>query len=1006
MQVLRRLQSSRIIKILAISLGSALLYYLAAKIGLQFATLNKQTSPVWPATGVAACLYFLFGWRAALGIFAGAVFTNFETGLHLPACFIIGIGNTAEAVIGVLIFRFLIRFKKEYGLHAPAIFVIFTIAIASSISSTIGTMTLSFFKIIGPDVEFKTWVTWWIGDIIGALFLVPFVHKFYVSQSKKNFKAETVLRMVGLALLASLFCFFVFNVLSGAAYLFIIFVPLLIAAFYFDSLWIYATSLLICSWAIAATVSGSGPFVGHVLHQNLVHLQLFLMGLGITAIGIASLKNEGLNRRVCVALIFGWVLSGLTFYSFYNSKFEIDHNRFSLKAEQAEEAIQQRLEKYIFLLESGVSLFNASEYISQDEWGAFTEKLLKNEDYSSIENLSVAFPTKILDVNYFYQSNGIQEKKTDLKFYAVAKRDDTIPVSNPETHFIITYAEPYAKKKNLIGLDLSSEKHRYDAAIRARDTGLASASGSVHLNLDTVFRPSIILFSPIYKMGEKTNNLQERRKAFVGFVLAPIIFDKFLNGAIAKFKNEVHLKVSLESEAGKSITVFESEGKPFHASEKIERTTLLAGQPITYTWQKASTFEVASSLLFSLISFLGSVVTLLLAMMLSSLQNLNARAQILAESQTKEILKRNRIWKLLTEVSPVGIFLTNKTGQCTYVNPMWGILTGKSVDFALGDGWIKAIHPDDLENISNNWNKLITGGSFDCSYRFLKPDGRTVNVWAKAVPLPGEGNEISGYLGIIQDMTDSVTKTNALLASSRMSSLGEMASGIAHEINNPLSIILGNVDLLENLLNAEDLDRLKAKTYVNQVTLTVQRIAKIIRGLRSFARETTHEPFEKCVVKDVVSDCLELCLERFKSHGIRLIIPTNLDITPTFWGRSEQIAQVLLNLLNNAFDVANDAPDMESKWVQISVKIILGKIQISVTDCGQGIEPDKLQKIFEPFYTSKKVGKGTGLGLSISKGIVELHQGKIFIDKFSKNTTFVVELNLLEEVYRKDMDLI
>ena len=114
MQILRRLQSSRIIKILAITLGSALLYYLAAKIGLQFATLNKQTSPVWPATGVAACLYFLFGWRAALGIFAGAVFTNFETGLHLPASFIIGIGNTAEAVIGVFIFRFLMRFKKEY----------------------------------------------------------------------------------------------------------------------------------------------------------------------------------------------------------------------------------------------------------------------------------------------------------------------------------------------------------------------------------------------------------------------------------------------------------------------------------------------------------------------------------------------------------------------------------------------------------------------------------------------------------------------------------------------------------------------------------------------------------------------------------------------------------------------------------------------------------------------------------------------------------------------------
>lgn len=1006
MQTSTKFPSYSIIKTLAIIAGSALLYYLAAKMGLQFATLNKQTSPVWPATGVAACLYFLFGWRAVLGIFASALISNYETGLQLNACMIIGLGNTTEAVVGVMIFRFLMRFKKVYGLHAPAIFVIFTIAVASFISSSIGTATLNYFKIIDQDVVFTTWVTWWIGDVIGALFLVPLVHKFFVSKSIESFKPESALGLVGLSLMASVICFFIFNIPGGSAFLFIIFIPLLVAAFYFDSLWIYATSLMICSWAIAATVTGSGPFVGHILHENLVHLQLFLMGLGITAIGIASLKNEGLNKRISIALIFGWILSGLTFYSFYNSKLEIDHNRFTVKAEQAEIAIQQKLENYITLLDSGVSFFNASESVSQAEWGYFTENLLNNEDYSSIENLSVAFPTRILDVNYFYKSTGIQKTKSELKFHPIAQRDDTIPVSDPETHFIITYAEPFATKKGLIGLDLSTEKNRYEAAIRARDSGLASASGSVHLSTDIIFRPSFILFSPIYKRHAEIKNPQQRREAFVGLVQVPIIYDKFLTKAIEKFKNDVHLIVSLESEPGKFKTVFESEGSPFPASEEIVRTSQLAGQPITYTWSKANSFEMASSLLFSLISFFGSIVTLLLAMMLSSLQNLNSRARVLAEFQTKEILKRNRIWKLLTDVSPVGIFLTDTAGQCTYVNPTWARLTGRPTNHALKDGWTKAIHPDDLEIVLKNWNHLIAGGRFDCSYRFLMPDGSTVNVWAKAVPLPGDNNEISGYLGTIQDMTDSVTKTNALLASSRMSSLGEMASGIAHEINNPLTIILGNADLLENLLTAEQIDRSKAKVYVNQVTLTVQRIAKIIRGLRSFARETTHEPFEKCVVKDVVSDCLELCHERFKNHGIELKVPTNLDSSLTFWGRSEQIAQVLLNLLNNAFDVADESQDLASKWVRISVKVILGKIQISVTDCGQGIEPERLQKIFEPFYTSKKVGKGTGLGLSISKGIVELHQGKIFVDKFSKNTTFVVELNQLTEDLRKDMDII
>ena len=529
----------------------------------------------------------------------------------------------------------------------------------------------------------------------------------------------------------------------------------------------------------------------------------------------------------------------------------------------------------------------------------------------------------------------------------------------------------------------------------------------MHLSLDSVLRPAFLLFLPIYKKNAEIKNAQQRREAFLGFVFAPIIFNKFISNAIAKFKNEVHLTVNFESDTGKSDIVFKSEGLPFNNSDKIVRTSYLAGQRITFTWQKANSFEMSSTLLFSLISFIGSVVSMLLAMMLSSLQNLNTRANTLAELQTKEILKKNRIWKLLTEVSPVGIFLTDRAGHCTYVNPMWGKLTGRPLNDSLGDGWTKAIHHDDLDTVSDSWNKFIAGGTFDCSYRFLLPNGSITNVWVKAVPLPGENNEITGYLGTIQDMTDSVKKTNALLSSSRMSSLGEMASGIAHEINNPLTIILGNAELLDILLNSKlPIDHKKANTYLNQMTLTVQRIAKIIRGLRSFARETTHEPFEKCIIKEVLSDSLELCYERFKIHGIKLIVPNHIDNSICFWGRSEQIAQVLLNLLNNAFDIANDAADPLDKWVQISVKTILGKIQISVSDSGKGIESDKLQKIFEPFYTTKKVGKGTGLGLSISKGIIELHHGKIFVDEFSKRTTFIVELAQLTEIPRKNLDMI
>jgi signal transduction histidine kinase len=110
------------------------------------------------------------------------------------------------------------------------------------------------------------------------------------------------------------------------------------------------------------------------------------------------------------------------------------------------------------------------------------------------------------------------------------------------------------------------------------------------------------------------------------------------------------------------------------------------------------------------------------------------------------------------------------------------------------------------------------------------------------------------------------------------------------------------------------------------------------------------------------------------------------------FGNSIQISQVILNLLNNAFDAIQDATD---KWIKIQTYIEHGQVQIRVTDCGHGISNEVAKKIMQPFFTTKPIGKGTGLGLSISKGIVEAHQGKLTIDTESKNTCFVITLPTL-----------
>jgi C4-dicarboxylate-specific signal transduction histidine kinase len=224
----------------------------------------------------------------------------------------------------------------------------------------------------------------------------------------------------------------------------------------------------------------------------------------------------------------------------------------------------------------------------------------------------------------------------------------------------------------------------------------------------------------------------------------------------------------------------------------------------------------------------------------------------------------------------------------------------------------------------------------------------------------------------------------------KMSTLGEMAAGVAHEVNNPLGIIVGYLSKITRLAATDTVNGAEIIATADKIELTANRISKIVKGLLDFSRDGYKDHFIPVPLLEIIDETLMLSQSRLRKRNIRLSLQecpkeAYLNCKPT------QISQIILNLINNSADEIEQKPD---PWIQISFVLNENSIQIWVTDSGTGVKKEIQDKIFNPFFTSKDVGKGVGLGLSISKGIAEEHGGKLYLDPDCANTRFILEIPL------------
>jgi C4-dicarboxylate-specific signal transduction histidine kinase len=226
-----------------------------------------------------------------------------------------------------------------------------------------------------------------------------------------------------------------------------------------------------------------------------------------------------------------------------------------------------------------------------------------------------------------------------------------------------------------------------------------------------------------------------------------------------------------------------------------------------------------------------------------------------------------------------------------------------------------------------------------------------------------------------------------MVESAKMASLGEMAAGIAHEINTPLTVIGGRIDHLRRELAATIEGEPQLATALDSIGRMSDRIAKIVHGLRTFSRNADRDPMAVADLAGIVADTLALCSEKFKNRGVDFAVQLEPGLRVNC--RAAQISQVLLNLLHNALDAAEGRP---GAWVRLTAATVGQSVEIAVEDNGAGVPRELRAKLFQPFFTTKDVDRGTGLGLSISRGIIGEHGGQIALAEGTPHTRFVVAL--------------
>lgn len=379
-------------------------------------------------------------------------------------------------------------------------------------------------------------------------------------------------------------------------------------------------------------------------------------------------------------------------------------------------------------------------------------------------------------------------------------------------------------------------------------------------------------------------------------------------------------------------------------------------------------------------------------------------------------------FRSLSAYAPVGIFMNDTTGACTYTNPCFQAIGDFSLAEGLGSGWIQHIHPDDRDRVLHEWQAYISGqaSTFATEYRFQHRNGTIRWVYARSSPLFSDLCELTGYVGTVEDLTErrqaeearsQVFREQAARREAEAANQmkDEFLAVLSHELRTPLNSMLG----WSRLLRTRQLDEETIARALETIERNALAQAQLIDDILDVSQIVRGKLRLKCFALNLVS-VVEAAIEAVRPMLEVKAIQLKSDLDPTVghvWGDSVRLQQVVWNLLSNAikFTPANGTVTVRLSIVQPEALTTANGhpshnryAQIQISDTGSGISPEFLPHVFDRFRqadsTTSRPQNGLGLGLAIVRHLVEQHKGSVQAESLGvdQGATFTVLLPLLD----------